>query len=424
MLVLLTGASGFIGRRLAQALLDAGYELAITSRAPAATTAQDAAHKIIRADFTEDVDENAWVARLAGVDAVINAAGIFQERGNATFELVNTRAPQALFAACVEAGVGRIIQISALGADEQARSAFHRSRVAADEFLLRLPLRATVVQPSLVFGPEGGSARTLMTLASLPLIPVPRSHALIQPVHVDDVVAGVLVLLRSTRTWPARIPFVGPAPIGLRDYLASLRRQLGLGAARFLSVPRVLSRPAARVARGRAGIPDTEALDMLERGNVADAALMTDLLGAPPRPVSGFIPPAEADTLRAAAQLRWLLPLLRVSVAVVWIASGVVSFGVYPVELSYELLDAAGVRGAPAPILLYGGATLDVAFGVMTLVLRRRRVLWLAQAAVIVLYTAIITLTMPELWAHPFAPVVKNLPMLAAILVLYQLERR
>ena len=59
-----------------------------------------------------------------------------------------------------------------------------------------------------------------------------------------------------------------------------------------------------------------------------------------------------------------------------------------------------------------------------TLLMRRRRCLWLAQAAVIVVYSSIITLRLPEFWLHPFVPLLKNVPMLAAIALLYHLERR
>ena len=62
--------------------------------------------------------------------------------------------------------------------------------------------------------------------------------------------------------------------------------------------------------------------------------------------------------------------------------------------------------------------------GIGTLVLRRRRLLWLAQAAVIVAYTLLITIWLPEFWLHPYGPVVKNIPLLAAIFLLYEMEPR
>jgi hypothetical protein len=88
------------------------------------------------------------------------------------------------------------------------------------------------------------------------------------------------------------------------------------------------------------------------------------------------------------------------------------------------LLARVGVPAVAAPLLLYGAAVMDLIFGIGTLFLRKRRMLWLAQIAAIALYTLIITWRLPEFWLHPFGPILKNLPMLAGILLLYRLERR
>src|SRR5439155_26090049 len=90
-----------------------------------------------------------------------------------TFRALHDEGPRALFAACRESGVTRVVQVSALGADAEAASAFHRSKRAADDFLLSLPLRGVVVQPSLVFGVGGASAELFTRLAALPLVPLP-----------------------------------------------------------------------------------------------------------------------------------------------------------------------------------------------------------------------------------------------------------
>ena len=88
------------------------------------------------------------------------------------------------------------------------------------------------------------------------------------------------------------------------------------------------------------------------------------------------------------------------------------------------MLARAGVEGAWQPVLLYGAAAMDLALGPATLVLARRRLLWIAQIAVIVGYTAIVSWRLPEFWLHPYGPLTKNLPMLAAIWALYLLEPR
>jgi hypothetical protein len=88
------------------------------------------------------------------------------------------------------------------------------------------------------------------------------------------------------------------------------------------------------------------------------------------------------------------------------------------------LVEAIGVSAGLAPAFVYLGATLDLVLGLATLFLRRRAWLWLAQIAVIATYTVIISFRLPEFWLHPFGPVVKIIPLVAAIYLLYELERR
>ena len=167
---------------------------------------------------------------------------------------------------------------------------------------------------------------------------------------------------------------------------------------------------------------DRETLAMLEAGNTADPTVTRRLLGREPREVRAFVEPRDRHATRQQAQMTWLLPLLRFSIAAVWIWTGIVSLGLYPVEESYALLARVGVDVALAPLLLYGAALVDFAFGIATLALSRRRLLWLAQIALIIGYTAIISIKLPEFWLHPYGPILKNLPMLVGIYMLYVLE--
>jgi uncharacterized protein YbjT (DUF2867 family) len=149
--VLLTGASGFIGSHLADALRAAGHVVIAARREIDAGTAA------VQADFTRDISARDWLPKLVGIDAVVNAVGILREHGAQTFERIHKRAPQALFTACVAAGVRRIVQISALGAD-RGTTRYFLSKRAADDYLATLPLEWTIVRPALVFGPGGRRA--------------------------------------------------------------------------------------------------------------------------------------------------------------------------------------------------------------------------------------------------------------------------
>jgi uncharacterized protein YbjT (DUF2867 family) len=417
--ILVTGASGFIGSRLVDSLRAAGHTVVQASRC--ATHSLDT----VDVDFTRDLDPAAWLPKLTGVDAVINAVGILREQGAQTFERVHARAPQALFTACAIAGVRRVVQISALGADE-GTSGYFRSKRVADEYLAQQQLEWTIVQPSLVFGVGGASARLFTMLASLPIVPLPAGgQQRVQPIHVDDLILAITAVVQRHDFVRRRVALVGPEALTMREFLARLCRVLGIPHARFLAIPMPLMRIAAAVAQlSRRSLLDRESLAMLEAGNTADPRETCKLLCGTPRPVEQFITADVRGLIRQQAQLEWLLPPLRWSIALVWIWTGLVSLGLYPRAESLALLARTGVTGVLADIALYGAAALDLALGAATLLMRGRRLLWRAQFVLILGYSVIISIRLPEFWLHPYGPILKNLPMLAAIALLYILEDR
>jgi uncharacterized protein YbjT (DUF2867 family) len=424
MRILLTGASGFIGQHLLHALLAEGHHVVCAVRKVKAST--DPRLTYIHADFARDTDPSAWVARLAGIDAVINAVGIFRESGAQTFARLHTETPRALFAACAESEVQMVIQFSALGADSEANTRYHQSKRAADDYLAALPLRSYIVQPSLVYGKEGASARAFRMLASMPFtVRFGNAPQLVQPIHIDDLVAAVTGLLRHRLAVAGlaaqRVPLVGPQALSFTDYLAALRAAMGMGKLRVLRLPGRIARLFAHAGRWLPGaMLDDDALRMLDRGNTAEPALTALLLGHPPRPITAFITDPAAERVRA--KLDWLLPILRWSIGAVWIITAIVSFGLYPPAQSYALLARTGIPPGLQPLMLYGAAAFDLLLGLGTLLLRRRRWLWRAQLALIGFYTVVIAIRLPEFLLHPYGPLSKNLPMLAAIWLLYQLD--
>jgi uncharacterized protein YbjT (DUF2867 family) len=279
--VLLTGASGFIGRHLARALRAAEYVVIEARRDSRGGTAS------VRVDFSRDLTVRDWLPKLVGIDAVINAVGIVREHGAQTFENIHKRAPQALFTACVAAGVRRIVQISALGADRGVTPYFLSKR-AADDYLATLPLEWTIVRPALVFGPEGSGASAFGRLARLPIVPLPGSgEQRVQPLHVDDLSEAVVHLLADATANRARVELVGPQSLSLRQLLAGLRAARHLGPPRFIPVPMPLVRVAANVAALRPISPlDNETLALMESGMRGDPATIRHLLGRPPRTIA------------------------------------------------------------------------------------------------------------------------------------------
>ena len=116
------------------------------------------------------------------------------------------------------------------------------------------------------------------------------------------------------------------------------------------------------------------------------------------------------------------LRLIRSTLAIIWLVTGILSLGIYPQRESLHLLSRLGLNGATALVMLYLAATLDIALGLLTL-LMPRKMLWVLQAILILGYTTMITLWLPEFWFHPFGPILKNLSVLALLWLLYQYEK-
>jgi uncharacterized protein YbjT (DUF2867 family) len=423
MRILVTGATGFIGSRVASALHEAGHDVTCAVRKPAAL--QRGGLRYIEADFTRDLTPQIWEPRLQGIDVVVNAVGIIREHGAQSFEALHTAAPQALFTACAAQQVGRVVQISALGADDGARSRYHLSKKAADDFLLRTGVPATIIQPSLVYGAGGASATLFNTLATMPFaVQFGDGRQMVQPVHIDDVVAAITNAVQEEGVSMQRIALVGPDAVPFVQFLAMLRESMGLRRAWHICIPIGMARALAAAAGRLSRSPlDSESFAMLERGNTADVSGTRELLGRMPRGIKQFIRTDDAAAVRLAAQWRWLAPLLRLSLSAVWIWTAIVSAFVYPQAESYALLERVGIPAALMPVMLYGAALLDLAIGLAIFFVRRKWI-WAVQLVVIGFYSILIAWKLPEFLWHPYGPILKNLPMLAAIWLLMESETR
>lgn len=267
--ILLTGANGFIGRNITAALATTGHQIKPVSRHHGT-------------NFVLMTTPEHWLPHLKNIDAVINCVGIIGETGSQRFEPLHTLAPSALFRACAQAGIRRVLQISALGADDTAFSAYHLSKRAADDALRGLDLDWFVLRPSLIYGKGGKSAELFMRLARLPVIPVIGDGLQkLQPVHISDVVATVMHCLTSPEIRKT-LDIVGTETVTFIEWLQWMRRAQGLPPAPVLRVPFPLALAVSRVARHFNTMLQPENLRMLQTGYWADVQPLAHFLGRMP----------------------------------------------------------------------------------------------------------------------------------------------
>lgn len=113
------------------------------------------------------------------------------------------------------------------------------------------------------------------------------------------------------------------------------------------------------------------------------------------------------------------LTIIRMTLATIWLVTGLLSLGIYPEQQSLELLARLGLFGMPARALLYLAAALNIVLGLVTIFVTHKT-LWLFQALLVFIYTFLITVWLPEYWLHPFGPILKNLAVLTLLWLLYR----
>ena len=447
MRILITGASGFIGQHLLRACQQQAHEVIACVRDPARSnkdvaqlTNQNQSQSLlstVACDFSRDHTVEYWLPRLQQVDVVINAVGIIRQQGRKqSFDALHRDTPMALFAACEQAGVKQIIQISALGyaecADDYDLSHYHRSKKQADDFLAtHFPdsqkLRWTILLPSVVYGPGAKSMAFFKAMAALPVIPlVGNGDQRLQPIYIDDLCRAVMLIINSRDYDQQRLTLIGSEAISMKQLFVSLRQWLGYKPALLIPVPYKLSLLMAGMAGLISNAPvDRDSVRMLQRGNMANVQTFIDTFGFKPRGFTEVLQQQPAQTPgQWHANLFFILPFLRISLGLMWIITGVVSAFIYPQADSYALLAQLGITSTLAPVALYGASAIDFLLGLAMLTQYHLRITGLIQIAMMLSYSLLLTLYLPHYWAHPFGPILKNLPLIAATLIIIGVRAR
>lgn len=208
--VLVLGGSGFVGRYVVAQLSAAGHFVVVLTR-----RRFRARHLLLlpTVQVVEgDPHDAATLARLArGMTAAVNLVGVLHERRRDTFSRVHVELPRQLAAACRDAGVARILHMSALGAARDAPSRYLRSKAEGEAAVASAGIAPTIFRPSVIFGREDTFLNLFARLARwFPAIPLAGSNARFQPVHVADVATCFVRSLDDNATQGERYALCGP----------------------------------------------------------------------------------------------------------------------------------------------------------------------------------------------------------------------
>ena len=277
-MILITGGTGFIGRHLVARLAAEGKRVRVLARSEVELPGAELAPGDVR-------DLSAVVSAAREAEAVVHLVGIIREAGEASFRRVHVEGTRTVVQACREAGVRRLLHMSALGARPQARSRYHRSKWQAEQLAATAELATTVFRPSVVFGSGGAFLpQVRQLLHAAPVIPiVGDGMALLQPVWVEDVVSCFASALDKQETVGQVYELGGPETFGFEQVVDLLAEVEGVRKSK-VHIPAALLRPAAAVlGRLTTRFPLTsDQLTMLLEDNVCDNTPMRKTFGLEP----------------------------------------------------------------------------------------------------------------------------------------------
>jgi uncharacterized protein YbjT (DUF2867 family) len=284
--ILICGASGFVGRHLTQSLKEAGHTVLRGVRRP-----RDVSD--IAVDYCKDTNKEIWLARLKGINVVVNAVGLLRDNPHNPMQKLQNETPSALFQACVESGVERIVYLSALGIESGINVPYFTTRIAAERALQALPpsVRRLCLRPSVIYGEDGESSKMFRQMAKLPVQALPMGgNQELQPVHIDDICSAVTQWLNDPNAVTQTVDAVGAEATTMRSMLDSYRQQMHYRPALHLAIP---SWVMGVVAKAGDYIPSSpmcsETFQMLSVSNTADVTGFANLLKHSPKSYREFI---------------------------------------------------------------------------------------------------------------------------------------
>jgi NADH dehydrogenase len=288
------GGSGFIGRPVVQRLARQGYVVRVAGRDTGAAALLKVLGSVgqIVPLYAPVTSPDAVARAVEGAGVVVNLVGILSERRRGDFRRLMGQGAGSVARAAAAAGASGLVHLSAIGADPASRSGYGRAKAEGETAVLAAFPKATILRPSIVFGPEDRFFNRFGAMAqSLPLMPVIAGDTRFQPVYVGDVADAVLAALARPDAAGRIYELGGPQVLKFRELLAWILRETERPR-RLLDVPPGLAWMQAVVMGLLPGkLLTLDQLRMLEHDNiVSPKALGLAELGILPTPIDLVVP--------------------------------------------------------------------------------------------------------------------------------------
>ena len=276
-MILVTGGTGFVGSHIVRRLgLEKITMRCLVRNGSNVKRLKELGIELAYGDLT---DTQSLKKALEGVETVIHLIGIIVERKGATFEIIHTQGTRAFVEACKDAGVKRFIYISALGARENARSRYHRTKWEAEQAVIKSGMDYVIFRPSIMIG-EGGEFITMLSgiMQKAPVIPVIGGKSKLQPIYVENTADCVIRSLVEPKIINRIFKIGGPEQMTYRELYLILADVLKIKKP-AVGIPIWLIWPAAYIFERLMEKPmlTTQQLIMLQEDNICDIREMQEV---------------------------------------------------------------------------------------------------------------------------------------------------
>jgi NADH dehydrogenase len=266
------GGGGFIGRHLVRRLGKAGVTVRVPSRHVSRLGHLKTAGVVgqIVPEIIGAFDDAELAAAIDGADIVVNLIGILAPTRGDGFDRIHSSIPGRIAQAAAAAGVKRLIHVSALGADANSLSDYAKSKAAGEGAVRQAFPMATILRPSIVFGPEDKFFNRFAAMALLsPVLPlIGGGHTKFQPVYVGDVADAIMAAATRADAQGKIYELGGPATYSFRELMELLLAEIGIKRL-LVPVPWGVARFQAGIAEMIPGKPLTrDQVELLKHDNV------------------------------------------------------------------------------------------------------------------------------------------------------------